>query len=441
MKTILLFGAGKSASVLITYLLRQAPLQGFQLKVVDSDLSLAQAKISGSPHGTALGFDSTHSQFRKAEIEQADLVISLLPPALHQLVAMDCLQLHKNLLTASYVSEELKKLDSELKSNDLLFLCEMGLDPGIDHMSAMALFASIHQQGGTIHSFVSHCGGLVSPTSDNNPWHYKISWNPRNVVTAGQAGAQFLLNGKKVVLSGEEVFAQENAVSVEKVGTYGWYPNRDSLSYLSLYELKNLDTFIRTTLRHPDFIKGWNKLISLSLTKDIPSYQVREATLGKGFAHHFERHQLQDLVARYRKEDPIFDQQLHFLGVDGDTTPLSSDQFTPAQLLQESLERKLVLEKGDRDMIIMLHEIGYTVLGQRRKLNSQLVVEGEDSIRTAMAKTVGLPLAMAAILVLQNKISLRGVQIPTQKEIYEPVLAELEKEGIVFNESDRPATN
>jgi saccharopine dehydrogenase (NADP+, L-glutamate forming) len=261
------------------------------------------------------------------------------------------------------------------------------------------------------------------------------------VVTAGQAGAQFLLNGKKVVLSGEEVFAQVNAVSVEKVGTYGWYPNRDSLSYLSLYELKNLDTFIRTTLRHPDFIKGWNKLISLSLTKDIPSYQVREATLGKGFAHHFERHQLQDLVARYRKEDPIFDQQLHFLGVDGDTTPLSSDQFTPAQLLQESLERKLVLEKGDRDMIIMLHEIGYTVLGQRRKLNSQLVVEGEDSIRTAMAKTVGLPLAMAAILVLQNKISLRGVQIPTQKEIYEPVLAELEKEGIVFNESDRPATN
>ncbi|MBM3921681.1 MAG: saccharopine dehydrogenase [Sphingomonadales bacterium] len=441
MKTILLFGAGKSASVLITYLLRQAPLQGFQLKVVDSDLSLAQSKLNGSPHGTALGFDSTHSQLRMAEIEQADLVISLLPPALHQLVAMDCLQLHKNLLTASYVSEELKKLDTELKSNDLLFLCEMGLDPGIDHMSAMALFASIHQQGGTIHSFVSHCGGLVSSSSDNNPWHYKISWNPRNVVTAGQAGAQFLLNGKKVALLGEEVFAQENAVAVDKVGTYGWYPNRDSLSYLSLYELKNLNTFIRTTLRHPDFIKGWNKLIRLSLTKDTPAYQLREATLGKGFAHHFERHHLQDLVSRYRKEDPIFDQQLHFLGVDGDTTPLSGDQFTPAQLLQESLERKLVLEKGDRDMIIMLHEIGYTVLGQRRKLNSQLVVEGENSIRTAMAKTVGLPLAMAAILVLQNKISLRGVQIPTHKEIYEPVLAELEKEGIVFTESDGPATN
>lgn len=438
MKTILLFGAGKSSSVLITYLLEQAPRHGFLLRVVDADLTLAQAKIGSSSHGVALGFDSTDSQLRTAEIGQADLVISLLPPTLHQLVAMDCLQLGKHLLTASYVSQELKQLDSELRSKDLLFLCEMGLDPGIDHMSAMAIFAAIHDQGGTVHSFVSHCGGLVSPASDNNPWHYKISWNPRNVVTAGQAGAHFLLNGKEVNLSCEELFGQENTVTVEGLGKYGWYPNRDSLSYLSLYDLKHVNTFIRTTLRHPDFIKGWKKLLALSLTQDSPSYYLQHATLGKAFAYHFEKFKLQEIIARFKSHDPLFDKQLQFLGATTDTTPLRSDQFTPAQLLQQALEKKLILANEDHDMIIMLHEIGYTIKDQNRQLISQLVVEGENSIRTAMAKTVGLPLAIAALLVLQKKIGLRGVQIPTQKEIYEPILQELKKEGILFTETDSP---
>jgi saccharopine dehydrogenase (NADP+, L-glutamate forming) len=258
------------------------------------------------------------------------------------------------------------------------------------------------------------------------------------VVTAGQGGAHFLLNGKEVKLSCEELFGLENTVTVEGLGKYGWYPNRDSLSYLSLYDLKHVNTFIRTTLRHPDFIKGWKKLLALSLTQDSPTYHLKEATLGKAFAYHVERLQLQKAIAQFNSQDPLFDKQLQFLGANSDTTPLHSDHFTPAQLLQQALEKKLVLEKEDRDMIIMLHEIGYTIKGQDRQLISQLVVEGENSTRTAMAKTVGLPLAIAALLVLQNKIGLRGVQIPTQQEIYKPVLQELKKEGILFTETDSP---
>jgi saccharopine dehydrogenase (NADP+, L-glutamate forming) len=436
MKTIVLFGAGKSSTVLIEFLLRQAPEHGYLLRVIDANASLAKSKLSDSPYGQALGLDITNDELRFNEVQRADIVISLLPPQLHLLVAKDCLEARKHLLTASYVTEDLKALDAEAKSRDLLFLCEMGLDPGIDHMSAMALLNEIRASGGVVESFVSHCGGLVAPASDNNPWHYKISWNPRNVVTAGQAGALYLQNGKEVTLSYEELFAQENKVEVDELGTYSWYPNRDSLSYLSLYGLTATKTFIRTTLRHSDFMQGWKKLIQLSLTKDAPSYHLPGATLGAAFDHHFSQCALQQSAIRYREEDPLFDRQLHFLGADQDPTPLGNDSFTPAMLLQVALEKKLVLADSDQDMIVMLHEIGYRKEGQVRKITSQLVVKGDDSLRTAMAKTVGLPLAMAALLLLQKKIGLRGLQIPTHADIYVPVLQALQKEGIKFSETD-----
>ncbi|MFM8806892.1 MAG: saccharopine dehydrogenase C-terminal domain-containing protein, partial [Sphingomonadales bacterium] len=196
--------------------------------------------------------------------------------------------------------------------------------------------------------------------------------------------------------------------------------------------------FIRTTLRHPDFIQGWKKLIQLSFTKDTPTYSVAGATLATAFAHHCKENALQQEVVRYRKEDPLFDRQYHFLGADDAQTSLTSDSFTPASLLQEALEKKLVLTNNDRDMIVMLHEIGYRVEEQERKITSQLVVKGDDARRTAMAKTVGLPLGISALLLLQEKISLRGVQIPTHQEIYLPVLQVLKKEGIAFTENDGP---
>jgi saccharopine dehydrogenase-like NADP-dependent oxidoreductase len=438
MKTILLFGAGKSSSVLIEYLLKKAPGGGFVLKVADAQIELATSKLAGSPYGIAIGLDSTDEARRGPEIERADLVISLLPPQLHLLVAIDCLRLKKPLLTASYVSEELKLMDKEVRANDLLFLCEMGLDPGIDHMSAMAIVDGIRQQGGQVYSFISHCGGLVAPESDHNPWHYKISWNPRNVVTAGQAGALYRLNGRIESISYENIFSGDHVVDIASLGKYAWYPNRDSLSYLDLYGLQDAHTFIRTTLRHPDFIKGWKKLVRLSLTQDKPEYLLPHATLGSAFAYHFEKSATAQLAREFREQDAIFNSQLECLGVDHDQTPLERDRFTPAQLLQHSLEKNLALEQHDRDMIIMLHEIKYRLSGKNREIISQLVVKGDDPLRTAMAKTVGLPLAMAALLVLNGKLSLRGVQIPTQPEIYGPVLQSLKEEGIEFSEVDRP---
>lgn len=436
MKTILLFGAGKSSSVLIDYLLKKAPEHGYLLRVVDANADLATAKIAGSPHGVALSFDSTDHARRSLEIEGAGLVISLLPPQLHQLVANDCLRLKKHLLTASYVTDELKSMDAALRSSGLLFLCEMGLDPGIDHMSAMAIIDAIHQKGGQVFSFVSHCGGLVAPESDNNPWHYKISWNPRNVVTAGQAGALYRQNGESVSLSYEEIFARDHSVDIDKLGTYAWYPNRDSLSYLSLYGLQTAHTFIRTTLRHPDFIQGWKKLIQLSLTSDQPLYQLPGATLSSAFSYHFTKSGWMQKMQQSVAQDSLFAQQLQFLGVDQDLTPLGTASFTPALLLQLALEKKLALSQNDRDMIIMRHEIGYDLSGTSRQVVSQLIVKGEDPLRTAMAKTVGLPLAMAALLILQDKISPRGLQIPTHSEIYQPVLQSLKEEKIEFSETD-----
>ncbi|MFM7646018.1 MAG: saccharopine dehydrogenase C-terminal domain-containing protein, partial [Sphingomonadales bacterium] len=409
---------------------------GFLLRVVDANAATAASKIAGSSYASSASFDSTNDTLRRPEIEKADLVISLLPPQLHLLVASDCLVLKKHLLTASYINQDLQKMDPDIRSNDLLFLCEMGLDPGIDHMSAMALIDSIRHKKGIVNSFVSHCGGLVAPESDNNPWHYKISWNPRNVVTAGQAGAVYRLNGELVELSYQELFAQENKVEIDSVGQYGWYPNRDSLSYLSLYGLESANTFIRTTLRHPNFIRGWRNLIQLSLTKDEPEYQLSAPTLTTAFSHHFERSNVLQVVSQLRKDDPLFDRQLAFLGAD-DTTSLQSDNFTPAQLLQIALEKKLRLEPTDRDMIIMLHEIGYHCMGKDRLIKSQLLVKGDDAIHTAMAKTVGLPLAIAGLLILQEKISLRGLQIPIHREIYEPVLRQLKEEGIEFSEIDQ----
>ena len=435
MKTILLFGAGKSSTVLIEYLLRKAPEYGFFLRVIDANASLAASKLSGSARAEALGFDITDQVRRLTEVQRADIVISLLPPQLHLLVAKDCLQAKKHLLTASYVTEDLKALDNEISAQDLLFLCEMGLDPGIDHMSAMDLLDEIRDSEGVVHSFISHCGGLIAPESDNNPWHYKISWNPRNVVTAGQAGAIYLLNGKEVSLSYENLFAQENKVEIDTLGSYAWYPNRDSLSYISLYGLEASQTFIRTTLRHPNFMSGWNKLMQISLTKDAPVYHLPHATLGAAFDHHFNQSGLQQEVKHLREQDPLFDRQLHFLGADQDPAPLGVDSFTPASLLQHALEKKLALDSSDRDMIIMLHEIIYRKAGQDHKVVSQLVVKGDDPLRTAMAKTVGLPLAMAALLLLKEKITLRGIQIPTHKEIYIPVLQDLQREGIEFTET------
>lgn len=436
MKTVLVFGAGKSATVLVDYLLKNAELFNWQLLLVDADLALASSKLGHSTRGKAYSFDVLDSQQRTSFIEKSDLVISLLPPQLHIEVAKDCLLLGKNLLTASYINPAIRELESQIKAKRILFLCEMGLDPGIDHMSALSLLDTIREKGGHVTSFISHCGGLVAPESDNNPWHYKISWNPRNVVTAGREGAKFKQGGDTVVLNQQEIFSEVKRVSIEGAGEFAWYPNRDSLSYISLYGLEQTKNFIRTTLRHPGYVKAWKNILELELTHDKPVYTLSHPNLKKAFDHHFSEAGKTAKVDQLQSEDAGFAKQLQFLGVADEETILPFENFTPAQLLQFSLENKLLLAPQDKDMIVMLHEINYQLAGKSYEVKSSLVVKGTDAFHTAMAKTVGLPLGIMASLLLKEKIKLIGLKVPIEKEIYQPVLAALEAEGICFRDTE-----
>ena len=425
-KHILLFGAGKSATCLIQFLDKTVTSRNWQLVVAENNLELAQSKLSGSPQTKAVQVSVEDREQRDNLIRQADIVISLLPPALHFLVATSCVEWRKHLLTASYLDDKLKALEPAIRDKGLIFLCEMGLDPGIDHMSAMQLIHRIKEQGGQIHSFHSHTGGLVSPVSDDNPWHYKISWNPRNVVLAGSAGAKYLENRQTVTRSYEGLFRQINKVDIKGLTTLAWYPNRDSLSYIPIYELDGIDTFIRTTLRYPEYIRAWGTIVEAHLTDDKAPLSGDTATIAQWSSP------IRPLV-----DDPIRP-QLEYLGLFSEEQ-VPSTARTSADVLQHLLETRLAMRPGDKDMIVMLHEIAYTTAaspGTTRKIASSLVVHGEDHLRTAMAKTVGLPLGIAAVLILEEKIKLTGLHIPISPGIYNPVMEELALQDIRFVEEE-----
>jgi saccharopine dehydrogenase-like NADP-dependent oxidoreductase len=429
MRNILLFGAGKSATCLIQFLDNIVTTRDWRLVVAENNLELAQSKLSGSSRSKAVHVSVEDIEQRDGLIRAADIVISLLPPALHFLVATSCVQWKKNLLTASYLDDKLRTLEPAIRDGKLLFLCEMGLDPGIDHMSAMQLIHRISEQGGRIHSFRSHTGGLVSPVSDDNPWHYKISWNPRNVVLAGSAGANYLEEGKTVTLTYGELFKQINKVSIKDLPTLAWYPNRDSLSYIPVYGLDGIKTFIRTTLRSPDYIKAWETVVQAGLTDDKAVLPHTGSTISQWSAP------IRPLVDGNNRL------QLEYLGLFSDE-PIPPSAQSSADVLQYLLETRLAMHPGDKDMIVMLHEIAYTsdsAPTKSRAIASSLVVHGEDHLRTAMARTVGLPLGIAAVLILEGKIKLTGLHIPILPEIYTPVMEELALQGIRFVEEEQPA--
>ena len=438
MKTILLFGAGKSATSLIDYLGQICEENEWTLLVCDSNLALAEAKTKDFSTAEAISFDVSNDEKRHAYISKADLVISMLPPALHFLVAVDCVAFSKNLLTASYIDEKIKSLESEIQEKGLIFLGEMGLDPGIDHMSAMKMIDKIKNEGGKITSFKSHCGGLVSPESDDNPWHYKITWNPANVVMAGSSGAVYLEDGEKVQIPYSEIFNDENnTVNVPGLFPLAWYANRDSLSYTDTYDLHEVATFMRTTLRYPSFCRGWNKIIKLDLTNRNDHEEIKNC---KTFADwfHSKKEKFAALTGNGFNEDELFNsefsEQINYLGLN-EPDKIPGEISDSALMLQSILEKKLPMKQDDKDMIIMLHEIEYLIHGENKKTRSCLIVKGEDQFHTAMAKTVGLPLGIAAKLILEEKIKLKGLHIPVIAEIYEPVLQELGFNDIKFNET------
>ena len=422
MKKILLFGAGKSATCLIDYLIKETAINKWQLVVADGNLTLTRSKLGQATHAQAIAIDVENEPARKALVKDADIVISLLPPGLHFLIAKDCIEFSKNLLTASYVDDKIKTLGPEIKDKGLLFLCEMGLDPGIDHMSAMELIHRIKEKGGNISSFKSHTGGLIALESDNNPWHYKIRWNPRNVVMAGAAGAVYKENDKIKNKDYTELFNKCREVMIPGIGQLAWYPNRDSLAYIPVYQLEEATTFIRTTLRYPVFCTSWKSVVAAGLTNDKKIINTDNLDYKKWAAP------IIPFISDQNKT------QLAFLGL-FDELPVPASAKTNADILQYLLETKLPMLPHDKDMIVMLHELAYEIQNTKYEVRSELVVKGEDNVRTAMAKTVGLPLGIAAILMMQGKINITGLHIPILPEIYIPVLKELEQHGVQFTEA------
>jgi saccharopine dehydrogenase-like NADP-dependent oxidoreductase len=366
----------------------------------------------------------------------------MLPASMHYLLAESCLVHRKSLITASYVSNEIRLLDEEARRKGVLLLNEIGVDPGIDHMSAMRIIDRIRRENGRIDVFESDTGGLVAPGSDDNPWRYKFTWNPRNVILAGQKGARFLHNGKFKYIPYHKIFQRYEIISVLDLGEFEVYPNRDSLKYKDDYGLENISTMFRGTIRRPGFCDAWNLLVQLGATDDsyIVEFPEKDMTY-RDFINSFLAYNVVDPVetkiARYLDipVDGELMNKLRWLGL-FDREVIGSQNLTPAGILQHLLEKKWKLGPADKDMIVMQHQIEYLAGNKRKKIVSSMYLTGRNSQETAMSVTVGLPVAFAAELVLSGGISLVGVRIPVLPEIYNPVLDKLEKSGIRFIEEE-----
>lgn len=440
MKKILVIGAGRSSVSLISYLLEHAGNEGWEVTVGDISLELAQKKTKGFSNAHAIAFDINNDTQRRDEIQKADIVVSMLPAFMHITVARECLNFRKHLVTASYITDELKGMHDDVANSGLVFMNEIGLDPGIDHISAMQEIDKIRNAGGHMQGFESFTGGLVAPEYDNNPWNYKFTWNPRNVVLAGQGGTvKFIQEGTYKYIPYYKVFRRTEIIEIEHYGRFEGYANRDSLKYRSLYGLDDIATIYRGTLRRVGFCRAWDVFVQLGATDDSYVIEGSENMTYREFINSFlayNPHDSVELKLKYYlhidQDSEVFD-KLQWLGI-FENTKVGLKNATPAQILQKILEDKWSLEPEDKDMIVMWHKLTYELQGQKHCKELSMVVKGEDQNITAMAKTVGLPLAMATKLIAQDKIEKRGVLLPLSKDIYEPILTELEQYGITFNE-------
>lgn len=442
---ILVLGTGKSTSYLLDYLLEKAGTEQLQVTIADLHPEKLPKQVKNHKHATTVTLDIQDASKRLQLIQESSIVISMLPAFLHLIVAKDCLAEGKHLVTASYVSDELQQLDQAVKDKGLVFMNEIGLDPGIDHMSAMEVIDRIRDQGGKMLLFESFCGGLVAPEHDTNLWNYKFTWNPRNVVVAGQGGtAKFIQEGTYKYIPYHKLFRRTEFLDVEGYGKFEAYANRDSLKYREAYGLQDVLTLYRGTMRRVGFSKAWQMFVQLGMTED--SYQIENS---KGMTFR----EFTNLFLPYSPTDSVELKLRHYLKIDQDdimwdklmelhlfshtkTIPLAN--ATPAQVLQYILEQSWTLDNHEKDMIVMYHKFGYELNGKKLQIDANMVVKGEDKTYTAMAKTVGLPVAIVTLKILKGEITTPGVQIPISKEVYEPILEELKDYGIIFKEHQAP---
>ncbi|HEY4650650.1 MAG TPA: saccharopine dehydrogenase family protein, partial [Pontibacter sp.] len=402
MKHILLLGAGRSATSLIAYLLQHAPAENWHIRIGDIVVDHLHAIVGELPFAQAMVFDVHNDAQREAEVKQADLVISLLPASFHIEVARECIKQGKHLITASYVTPAFLELQAEALQKNLTILMESGLDPGIDHMSAMAAIHRIHAKGGKLTSFKSYTGGLIAPESDTNPWNYKFTWNPRNVVVAGQGTAKYIENGAYKYIPYHQLFRRTESIYVDGYGHFEGYANRDSLSYREPYNLLDIPTMLRGTLRKPGYCAAWDAFVQLGLTDDSYTLEGSEQMTYRSYLEAFlppaaNGQTIAQRLADYLNLAPESEvlQKLVWLGLFTEKS-VELVEATPAQVLEKILKEKWQLAPGDKDMIVMQHLFEYELEGERHELTSSLVVKGDDEVHTAMAKTVGLPVAILA---------------------------------------------
>ena len=444
MKKIVIFGAGRSSTSLIEYLLSIAEEQNLLITLLDYNEELAKSKINNHKFGEAHFIDANNPNERLKFIKESQLVISMLPAHMHLGIVKDAIHEKVHVITPSYVTEEIRSLNVDAQNNDVLILNEMGLDPGIDHMSAKKIIDEIEDNGGKLTGFESFTGGLVAPESDDNPWNYKFTWNPRNVVLAGQGGAaKFIQEGKYKYIPYNKLFRRTEIIEIEGFGKFEGYANRDSLRYRSVYGLNEIPTMYRGTLRKIGFCRAWNVFVQLGLTDDSYVIEGSENMTNRDFINSFlayNPHDSVELKLRHYlgiEQDDYIWEKLVWLGLFEDKK-IGLKNATPAQILQKILQNKWSLREEDKDMIVMWHKFNFSQKGVDKEIRSHMVYIGKDTQFTAMSDTVGLPLGIAAKLLLSGKIKNRGVKLPIEREIYLPVLSELEQLGITFEEKEVP---
>ncbi|HBG71820.1 MAG: saccharopine dehydrogenase [Bacteroidetes bacterium GWF2_43_63] len=442
MKNILILGAGLSASTLIRYLLQKSEEHQWTVTVADRDLATAKRKTDGYKNGKAVSFDIADEAELATLIKENDLIVSMMPAFFHPVVAKQCLNFSKHLFTASYVSPEMKSFNEEATAKNLIFFNECGVDPGIDHMSAMKVIDEIRANGGKITGFESNCGGLIAPEFDTNPWNYKFTWNARNVILAGQAGARFLHNGKYKYIPYTRLYERIDKTSVLNFGEFEIYANRDSLSYKEVYGLEDVQTIVRGTMRRPGYCTAWNCFVQLGVCDDTYELENPEKLTYRSFIESFlpEKHgvSVEDNFCQYLNIDRNGDifKKMEWLGLFTET-PVGAGFKTPAQILQSIIEPKWQLEKNDLDLLVIQHTFDYELNGKKFRRMSSMGIIGTDTVHTAMSITVGTPLAIAIELFLTGKITGKGVQIPVKPEYYNPILDGLKPFGVEFFEEEQ----
>ena len=434
-KKILVVGAGRTASTLIQYLQKNAEKQNWQITVADQSFELAKARAGKNRFTKPLKFDVFNDTQRDDEISVADVVVSLLPETLHVYLVKDCLKYKVHLVTASYVSDQMNSFNEQAQKRNVILLNEMGLDPGIDHMETMRLINEVKHKAGELTSLKSYGGGLVADESNDNPWGYKITWNPMNVVTAGMASARYYKDGQLKVVPYNRLFLDTEIVEVPGVGKFESYPNRDSIKYKRIYHVPKIPNVYRGSLRRKGFCKAWNALVKLGITDN--RYIIPDS----------DTLTYNDFVSIYldkKNGNSTLEELRDFLGENPDSKVMQKIKWLdllskkriiikngkPAEILLELLKEKWEFKKNDKDMVILQTEVEYKINRRKEKMISTLVVYGKDSDNTAMAATVGLPIGIGVNLILNNKIKERGVVIPVHSEIYKPALKELVEWGI-----------